>query len=60
MNLYCKACARMPVDLIGRAIQEVQARLAGEGVDNSDATARARAFKLAIKDLAAAGDIDLT
>ncbi|MBN1559037.1 DUF3795 domain-containing protein [candidate division KSB1 bacterium] len=58
MSLFCKVCARMPIDLINRAREETAAALAREK-DKSDLKAKARLFKTVIKDIAAAANIDL-
>jgi hypothetical protein len=59
MSLYCKACARMPVELVSRAMEESKARLASDQVDASDVKSRAKAMKAAIRDLASKEDIHL-
>jgi hypothetical protein len=59
MNLYCKACARMPVDLIKTAIEEANAKLACDKAAMSDMKSRARILKLVIKDSAVKADIKL-
>ncbi|UCD52205.1 MAG: hypothetical protein JSW27_06110 [Phycisphaerales bacterium] len=59
MTLYCKACARMPIDLINKAIEEAKEGLAGEKVDKCDVKSKARILKAAIKDMASKVDIDL-
>jgi len=51
MNLYCKLCARISVDLINKAIKEVKDKLATEKVDKSDMKSKARILKSVIKDL---------
>jgi len=52
MSLYCKICARMPIDLIDKAIEEAKEKLASEKVDKSDMKSTARVLKAVIKDLA--------
>ncbi len=59
MNLYCKVCAKMPIDLINKAIEEAREKLADEKVDKSDMKSKARVFKTVIKDLVIEGNIDL-
>lgn len=59
MSLYCKACARMPIDLINKAIKEAKEKLAGEKVDQSDVKSKARILKAGIKDLAVKAKINL-
>jgi hypothetical protein len=59
MNFYCKVCARMPIELINRAIKESKKELAGEKVDESDVKSRAKILKAIIADLALKTDINL-
>ena len=59
MNLYCKVCARMSIDLINKAIEEAKEKLAGEKADKSDVKSKARALKAVIKDLALEININL-
>lgn len=60
MNLYCKACAKIPIDLINQAIEEAKEKLAGEKVETSDVKSKAGIFKAAIKDAASAVAISLS
>ncbi|MBN2314632.1 MAG: DUF3795 domain-containing protein [Sedimentisphaerales bacterium] len=59
MNLYCKACARMPIDVMNRAIEEAKERLVIEKADKSDVKAKAKILKAVIKDLALKTHINL-
>ncbi len=59
MSLYCKVCARMPIDLICDATKEAKERLAGEDIDPADMKSKARIFKSVFKDFASEIDIDL-
>jgi len=59
MSLYCKFCARMPIDLINKAIEEAKEKLAGEKVKKSDMKSKARVLKAAIKDIALKVNINL-
>ena len=59
MNLYCKICARMSIDLINKAIKEAKEKLAIEKVDKSDMKSKARVLKAVIKDLALKVNINL-
>ena len=59
MNLYCKLCARMSIDLINEAIKEAKEKLAGEKVDNSDMKSKARILRAVIKDIALKVNINL-
>jgi hypothetical protein len=55
MSLYCRACARMPIELINSAITESEKQLASKQVDDSDVKAKARVLKAIIKDLYPSG-----
>ena len=59
MSLYCKVYARMPIDLINKAIKEAKEKLAGEKVDNSDMKSKARVLRASIKDIALKVNINL-
>ena len=59
MNLYCKVCARMPIDLINRAIKQAKEKLTREKIDNSDLKSKAKALKTIIKDSALTAGISL-
>ena len=59
MSLYCKVCARMPVDLINKAIKEAKEKLKSEKADHSDMKSKARILKAVIKDIASKGRINL-
>jgi hypothetical protein len=59
MNLYCKVCARMPIDLINGAIKQAKDRLASEKIDNSDLKLKAKVLKTIIKDSALTAGINL-
>jgi hypothetical protein len=59
MNLYCKVCARMPIDMINTAIKEATEKLASEKEDESDVKSKARVLKEVIKELAFKVNIDL-
>lgn len=59
MNLYCKLCARMSIELINEAIKEAKEKLAGEKVDNSDMKSKARILRAVIKDIALKVNINL-
>ncbi|MHC4144778.1 MAG: hypothetical protein ACYSUD_08365 [Planctomycetota bacterium] len=59
MSLYCKVCARVPIDLINKAIEEAKEKLAGEKVARSDMKSKARILKAVIKDFASEVNIDL-
>lgn len=59
MNLYCKACARMPIDLINKAIKEAREKITGEKIAESDVKSKARVLKAVIKNLAVKLNINL-
>ena len=59
MTLFCKACSRMPIDMIGKAMQGAEAILTDGIVDDSDMKARARCLKSVIGELALEGGIGL-
>lgn len=59
MNLYCKVCARMSIDLINKTIAEAKEKLADEEVDASDVKSRAKVLKAVIKELALKNNINL-
>jgi len=59
MSLYCKACARMPIELIDSAIRESEKEIAGTQVDESDVKAKAKMLKAIIKDLASKANVNL-
>ena len=60
MSLYCKVCARMPIDLINQAIEEAKQKLVNEKVDESDVKSRARVLKAVIQNVASEVNIDLS
>jgi len=59
MNLYCKICARMSIDLINKAIKEAKEKLVSEKVDKADMKSKARVLKAVFKDLALKVNINL-
>lgn len=59
MSLYCRACARMPVDLIGKAIEETEKIIAAENTAGSGVKSRAGILKSVINGLAREAGIDL-
>ncbi len=58
-SLYCKVCARMPIDLISKAINQTKDKLKKEKLDKSDMKSKANVFKSFIHDLALASGINL-
>ena len=59
MSLFCKVCARMPADLINKAVAQAKKKLAVAKVDKSDMKAKAKVFKAVIKELASEANVDL-
>ncbi len=59
MSFYCKACARMPVELMARVVEESKNRFASEGTQKSDLRSRAKILKAIIEDSASKSSIDL-
>ena len=59
MSLFCKVCARMPIDLVKNAIEQAREKIASEKVDNADIKLKARILKAVIKDLALKANINL-
>lgn len=59
MSFYCKACARMPIDLVNKAIKIAKEELKKEKIDKSDIKLKAKILKTAIKDSALEAHINL-
>lgn len=59
MSFYCKACARMPVDLIDRSIKKAKERWAYEKMDKSDLKAKVNLVKAMIKEIALEAGVSL-
>lgn len=59
MTFYCKACARMPLDLLREAVDQARADLARQNIDPVDKKSKARILKSLIERLAAQAAIDL-
>ncbi len=59
MNFYCKAYARMPIDLIDKALKETKAKVEAERMPASDLKSRAQILKSTIKDLAFKAAVEL-
>ncbi len=59
MSFYCKSCARMPIELINKAIKETKKKLASEKADKSDMKSKAKILKAVINDLALKANINL-
>jgi len=59
MSLYCKVCARMPIELVNSAITQSKKELAGKQVDQSDVKSKAKILKAIIKDLDSKANVNL-
>jgi hypothetical protein len=59
MSFYCKACSRMPIGLITRAIQGTQEKFEQGKADTNDMKSRAKILKAMITDLALEAHINL-
>ncbi len=59
MSFYCKACTRMSIELLNRAIKESNEKLAGEKADKTDVKLKAKILKGTIADLALKTNINL-
>jgi hypothetical protein len=59
MSLYCKACARMPVHMIVKALEQTKESIKGAKGDRPDVKSRAVLMKAAIQDQASKARIDL-
>lgn len=59
MSFYCKVCARMPIDLINKAMKEAKEKLENENRDTSDMKIKAAVLKTIIKDLTLKSTINL-
>lgn len=60
MSFLCKACARMPVNLIYDAMQETNKKIADEKITGYDKKARAAILKSSVKDKAGRYSINLS
>jgi hypothetical protein len=59
MNFFCKACTRMPVDLICEAVEQSNREIASKEIEKSDRKSIAKILKSAIKDKANKYNINL-
>jgi len=58
MTFYCKACARMPVELINEAVKEAKKRFVSEKIDESDIKSKAKILRVFIKDFAVKANVN--
>jgi len=59
MSFYCKSCARMPIEMINKAVKETNKKLVGEQDYKSDIKLKAKFLKLVMNYLALKADISL-
>ena len=59
MSFYCKACSRMPIELINKSVKEANKKLVSEEDYKSDIKLKAKFLKLVIKYLALKADVVL-
>ena len=59
MSLYCKACARMPIEFINSTIIESEKELASKQADESDVKSKAMILKAIITDFALKANVNL-
>ena len=59
MTFYCKACSRMPIDMIKRAIKETKEIFELGEANVNDMKSKAKIVKAVIKDLALEANISL-
>jgi hypothetical protein len=50
MSFFCKACARMPINLINDTVKESSKKIVSEGIEKSDIKAKTKILKSALKD----------
>lgn len=60
MSFYCKACSRMSIELIDRALAEAKKKLVSEKVAEADVRSKAKILKAVIQDLAFEGNVNLS
>ena len=60
LSLFCKVCARMPIGLVNKAIEEAKEIIAQEKVANTELKFKARILKAVINDLALKANVDLS
>ena len=59
MSFYCKACARMPINLLNDAVKESDKKIASEEIDKTDIKTKAKILKSALKDKAVKYNINM-
>lgn len=59
MSFYCKACSRMPIESIHRAIVDVEEKFKRENIDESDLKSKAKMVKTCVQGLAGKAGVNL-
>jgi hypothetical protein len=59
MSFFCKACARMPINLIYEAVKESNKKVVSEKIDRSDVKTKAKMLKSVINDKAVKYNISM-
>ncbi len=59
LSFYCKACSRMPIELINKAVREANKKLVGEEEYKSDIKLKAKFLRLVMKYLALKANVSL-
>ncbi|MCK4226407.1 hypothetical protein KAX29_05915 [candidate division WOR-3 bacterium] len=59
MSFYCKACSRMPIELIDKAVKQARGKFLSEEIDASDIKSKAKIMRAVIKDIALPNSIKL-
>jgi hypothetical protein len=59
MNFYCKACARMPINLIYEAVKELNKQIVIDEINKSDIKAKANILRSVISDKAVKYNINM-
>ena len=59
MSLYCKACSRITIDLIKKAVIEANKKFADEEINKTDIKSKAKILKATIRNFALKANINL-
>jgi hypothetical protein len=59
MSFYCRACARLPIELVQQALQQAKEMIVNRHVEAADVKSKARLVKDIFKDLALQANINL-
>ena len=60
MSFYCRSCARMPIGLINRALNEANNKIINEKVEKFNIKSKAKIVKNIFKELASTFNVDLS